>query len=188
MAGMIVTWLQKTKKLRDALLPRSEERDRGRRRRRLEADREEDHVALGVLAGDPKRVQRRVHDPHVRAPRLRVEERAASAGDAEHVPERRERDLGSLRDRDRVIDPPHRDHAHRAPRPVDQADLRRKQVLDSVPVDRVRVPAADLHQLDRASRLGERGDLGRELARDLGRAKLVDEPHGASPTTSSTRW
>ena len=44
-------------------------------------------------------------------------------------------------------------------------------------VDRVRVAAADLHDLERAAGLDEAGELGAELLRELARAELVDEPH-----------
>ena len=61
--------------VRHALGLRALERERGRGRRRLEADREEDDLAVGVLARDPQRVQRRVDHPHVRPLRLRLEQR-----------------------------------------------------------------------------------------------------------------
>ena len=86
---------------------------------------------------------------------------------------------GLLGERDRVVDAAHRDHADGAAGPVDELDLGRQQVLEPVAVDRVRVPAADLHDPHRLARLDERRDLGREPARELGRAVLVDVLHAA---------
>ena len=60
--------------VRDAALTRLQERDRGRRRGRLEPDGEEHHVAVGCLDGDPQRVERRVDEAHVGAARLRLEQ------------------------------------------------------------------------------------------------------------------
>ena len=62
-------------------------------------------------------------------------------------PKRREDHARPLGERDRVVDPAHRDHADRAARPVHELDLVRQEVLDPVPVDRVGVPAAHLHDL-----------------------------------------
>ena len=87
---------------------------------------------------------------------------------------------GCVRDRDAVVDPAHRDHAHRAARPVHQLDVLRQQVVDAVLVDRVRVPAADLHHLVVAARLDRGEDLAGERAAQLGVAELVDELHAAA--------
>src|ERR671937_243413 len=50
---------------------------------------------------------------------------------------------------DRVVVSPHRDHTDRATGAVHEVDLRRQHVFDAVLVDRVRMAAADLHQLVR---------------------------------------
>ena len=71
-------------------------------------------------------------------------------------------------DRHAVVHPAHRDHADRAPRPVDELDVVGEQVVDPVLVDRVGVPAAHLHQLVVAARLDRRQDLGGEGAAELG--------------------
>ena len=139
----------------DALGPRAQQRDRGRRRRRLEADREEDHLAVGVATRELERVERRIDHAHVGTARLRLEQRAAAAGHAQHVAEGREDHLGPLGERDRVVDAAHRDHADRAARAVQEVDLGRHEILDPVLVDRVRVPAADLHELQRAAGLDQ---------------------------------
>ena len=150
--GPIVTWLQNAEKLRDAVGARAQERDRRRRRSRLEADREEDDLALGIATRELERVERRVDHADVRAARLGLEQRAAPAGHAHHVPERREDHLRPLGERDRVVDAAHRDHADGAAGTVDEVDLGRDEILDAVLVDRVRVTAADLHELERAAR------------------------------------
>ena len=63
----------------DALGLRALQRQRRRGRRGLEADREEDDLAVGVLLGDPQRVERRVDHPDVRALGLGLEQAALRA-------------------------------------------------------------------------------------------------------------
>ena len=120
--GTIVTWLQKTWKL---VTPSS------RACSSVSAvdgavvskpDREEHDVAVGVLDGDAQRVERRVDEPDVGAAGLGLEQVPVAARDPHHVAERREDDAGRLGDGDGVVDPAHRDHAHRAPGPVHQLD------------------------------------------------------------------
>ena len=154
------------------------QRQCGRRRSRLEADGEEHDLAVGVLLGDPHRVERRVDHAHVRALGLGVEQRAVRSGHPQHVAEAREDHVRLVSDRDAVVDPAHRDHAHRAAGAVDELDVRRQQVVDAVLVDRVRVPAAHLHDLVVAARLDGRQDLAGQGAAELGIAELVDELHG----------
>ena len=165
----------------DALGLGAHERQRGRRRRRLEADGEEDDLAVGVLLGDAQRVERRVDHPHVGALRLGVHERAVGAGHPQHVAEAGEDHAGLVGDRDAVVDAAHRDHADRAAGAVDELDVGRQQVVDAVLVDRVRVAAADLHELVVAAGLDGAQDLAGQGAAQLGVAELVDEPHAAGP-------
>ena len=93
---------------------------------------------------------------------------------------------GLARDRDPVVDAPHRDHAHRAARAVHELDVRRQQVVDAVLVDRVRVAAADLHHLVVAARLDGGEDLAGHDLTELCVAELVDEPH--SVTSATPAW
>ena len=137
------------------------QRQRGRRGGRLEADGEEHDLAVRVLARDPQRVERRVDHPDVGALRLGVEQRVLRARYAQHVAEAGEDHPLVARDRDAVIDPAHRNHAHRAARAVDELDVRGQQVVDPVLVDRVGVPATHLHHLVVATGL----ELGRGSAR-----------------------
>ena len=76
MAGMIVTWLQKTEKFVEPLGRRPQHGHRGGRGGGLEADRHEHDPLVRVLPGDLQRVQRRVDHPDVGAGGLGVEERA----------------------------------------------------------------------------------------------------------------
>ena len=114
--GTIVTWLHMQEKLAtpSALAPHHRQRRRGRGR--LEPDREEDDLAVGVRLGDPQRVERRVDHPHVGALGLRLEQRLLGAGHPHHVAEAGEDHLLVPGDRDPVVDPAHRDHADRAAR------------------------------------------------------------------------
>ena len=84
---------------------------------------------------------------------------------------------GCARDRDAVVHAAHRDHADRAAGPVHEFDVRGQQVVDPVLVDRMRVAAADLHELVVAAGLDRGEDLRREHAAELGVAELVDVLH-----------
>ena len=95
--GTIVTWLQNTVKFGDAELLGAHQRHRGRRRRRLEADREEHDLLVGVLDRDAQRVERRVHEADVGAARLRLEQAAPAAGHPHHVAEGGEDDVRAAR-------------------------------------------------------------------------------------------
>ena len=108
-------------------------------------------------------------------------------GHAQHVAEAGEDHLGPARDRDAVVDAPHRDHADRAAGPVHELDVGRQQVVDAVLVDRVRVAAAHLHDLVVAARVDRRGDLGRDGPAELGVAELVDVLHARSPAQMDER-
>ena len=171
----------------DALGLGALQRQRGRGGGGLEADREEHHLAVGVLAGDPQRVERRVDHPHVGALGLRLEQRPLGAGDAHHVAEAREDDARLAGDRDAVVNAPHRDDAHRAARPVHQLHVGRQQVVDPVLVDGVRVPAAHLHHLVVPPGLDGREDLARQRAAQGRVAELLDEPHAAPPPRRAAR-
>ena len=72
--------------------------------------------------------------------------------------------------RDGVVDAAHRDDAHRATGAVHQLDRGREEVLDAVPVDRVGVAPADLHELvvPIACQLGDAGQRARGPPPGLG--------------------
>src|SRR5262249_55866285 len=72
----------------------------------------------------------------------------------------------------------------RAPGAVHELDVRGQQVVDAVLVDRVGVPAADLHDLVVAAGLDGGEDLARQHAPELRVAELVHELHAAAPFAS----
>ena len=155
---------------------RPHQRHRGGRRRGFEADREEHDVTIGVVDRDLECVERRVHESHVGAARLRLDEVALGTGHPHHVAERREDDAGLFGQPHRVVDAPHRDHADRAPGSVHQFDGLGQQMLDAVAVDGVRVTAAHLHELEMVAgrEFGDRFDQG---ARGGRVPEFVDELH-----------
>ena len=152
-----MTWLQNTLKLRTPSSRACSSVTRGRRRGRLEPDGEEHDLAVGVLDGDAQRVERRVDEADVGAARLGLEQVAVAAGHAHHVAEGREDHARRLGHGDGVVDPAHRDHAHRAARARAPARRLGQHVLDAVAVDGVGVAAAHLHELE-AVAAGELGD------------------------------
>jgi hypothetical protein len=77
-------------------------------------------AGLRVVDRQLERDERRVHEPDVRPAGLGLEQGPVAAGYPHHVAEGGEDDAGLPGQPDRVIDPAHRDHAHRAPGPVDQ--------------------------------------------------------------------
>ena len=110
---------------------------------------EEDHLSVGILAGERERIERRVHDPHVSALGLGLEQALLRARHPERIAEGREDDLRPLGQGHAVVDPAHRQDADRAARPVHQLDGIRQHLLDAVAEDRVGMPAAHLHDLQR---------------------------------------
>ena len=118
---------------------------------------------------------------------LRLGQRLLRPGHAHHVAEAGEDDVVLGGHRDPVVDASHRDHADRAPGAVDQLDVLGEQVVDAVLVDRVRVPAAHLHQLVVTAWLDRLEDLPGERAPDLGVAELVHVAH-RHPATSLAAW
>ena len=86
-------------------------------------------------------------------------------GHAHHVAERREDDVAgrSASASPSSIRPIGSTQTGTA-RPVNQLDVRRQQILEPEAVDRVRVPAAHLHDAVVPARVGEPADLVRRLA------------------------
>ena len=157
--GGTSTWLQKIEKFSAPSAPARSTVSAVDGAVDLEADCEEDDVAVGVLACQAQRVEWRVDHSHVGPARLCVEQRPVGRGHAQHVGKGREDHSVLLGNRDRVVLAARRDHADRAARAVHELNLGWQQVLDAVAVDRVRMPAGgDLHQLVPAPRFDERGD------------------------------
>src|SRR5690606_22009395 len=141
----------------------------------LEADAEEDHLPVRVLLGDAQRVQRGVDDAYVAALAAHLEQVPSGAGHAEHVAEGAEDHVGSGGDLQGLVDDLQRGHAHRAAGSVDQLDAFGEKLVDAVPDDGVRLPAAHLHQRPRP---GHRGlDVVEQPLRELGILEFVDVLH-----------
>ena len=162
MAGMIVTWLQKTEKLLDALGLRPQHGQRGRRGRRLEADRVEDDLrgrgsaarsAARPAASRPSGCRRRAalaSRKEPRPPGTRImspkQVRMTSSRSAIAMPSST-RPIGIT-------------HTGQ-PGPCTSSIVLGQVVLHAVAVDGVGVPAAHLHELVVPARLAQRGDLAR---------------------------
>ena len=153
--GTIVTWLHMHEKFGHALGPRPLERQRGGGRGGLEADREEHHLAVGVLLGDPQGVERRVDHPDVGALGLGVQQRALRAGTRIMSPKQVKITPGSwasaMPSSTRPIGITHTGQ----PGPWTSSTFSGSRSSIAVLVDRVGVPAAHLHQLVVAARLDE---------------------------------
>ena len=132
----------------------------------------------GELLRESDGVERRVEHPHVAAAGLHREEVELGAGDAEHVAERGEGDLGAAGDGDGAVDQLERRDADGAARAVDERDELGEHPVEAVLDERVGLPAADLHEGPGA------GDEGADRVGDLPDALLVpvlvDELHETS--------
>ena len=159
----------------------AQHRHGGRGRRRLEADGHEDHLLVRVLPGDLERVEGGVDHADVGALGLGVEERPPATGHPHHVAERRHDDVGLLGDGDGVVKAAHRDHADRAARAVDQGHTFGEVVLETVLVDGVGVPAADLHEAVLSTGLAQGSDLPRQGLSLLRIAEFIDKAQRCSP-------
>ena len=177
-AGMMVTWLQKTEKLRmpSALARISVSAVEGAVVSKPMA--KNITCRSGIGARQFQRIGRRVDDPDVGAASLVFERAAVRAGHAHHVAERGEDDVWPLRHGQAVVDAAHGQHADRAAGTVDQFDVGRQQILQAEAVDGVGVAAAHLHEAVVPAGVGQAADLLGGLGDQLGLAKLIDESHG----------
>ena len=187
MAGMIVTWLQKTEKFS---IPSAAARrtvsavdgavSRSRSRRRPPGGRgSAERCAARPAVSRPSGCRRRGRWRRGRSPRT---------GHSHHVAEAGQDDVRPLRDRDAVVHPAHRDDAHRTAGAVHELDVLGQVILDAVAIDRVGVPAAHLHDLVVPAGLAQCGDLPPEHCRQVGVAELVDELHRVTPRSLLVRW
>ena len=133
-------------KIADALRLRLPYRHGIGRRRGLKANREEYNFSARIRGSDPHRVQRRINDANVASLGLHLEQIAIRAGNAQHVAERAEDDVGPPRDGMRAIDHIERRYADRTSWAVHQLDFLRQKIVQPVFDDRVRLTAADLHE------------------------------------------
>ena len=178
MAGMIVTWLQKTEKLSSPSA----------------AARSTVIAVDGVVVSKPMAMNTTRLSGFCRAifsessgeytmrmsvpGRLGVEERAPGCpGTRIMSPNEVMMVSGWDGQADGVVHPAHRDDADRAARAVHQRDRLGQVVLEAVLVDGVRVPAAHLHQLVLPPGLAQLRDLRGQRVRLVGVAELINEPH-----------
>jgi hypothetical protein len=120
-------------------------------------------------------------DLDVDAARLALERAAMLSGHAHHVAERREDGAVLFGDRQPIVEPSHRQYTHGASRAVNQLDVRRQEIGEREPVDRVGMAAAHLHDAVVAIMAGERADLGGGLLNQHRIPEFVHEPHWGSP-------
>ena len=144
----------------------------------LEADGEENDLPVGMLLGQGHGVHRRIDQPHVAPFRLDGEQVLPRAGYAEHVAERAENHLRPAGDDHRAVDALDGSDADRAARAVDQRDLRRQHLIQPVADDRVRLPAANLHDVPRPG--GRRANGGGQASNGFGVAVFVEVFQGGS--------
>ena len=128
------------------------DRHRVGRRSRFEADREEDDLPVRVRHSDLHGVQRRVHDPHVRATSLERQQVRRRARYAQHVAVAREDHVRPGRDRERLVDLLQRRDADGTAGAVDHPHALRQRFVDPLLHERMRLAAANFHQRPRLSR------------------------------------
>ena len=154
------------------------------RRSSLKAHAEEHNLLFGILDREFDSIERRVDHAYVAAAALDLEEIALGPRNAQHVAEGAEDDAGLGGDGERLVNEFERSDANRAAGTVNHLDtcLRpvRQHLVDAVFDNRVRLPAADFHDLP-----GPRGglrNLPRQRSRDLAVAKLGEVPHSLIPS------
>jgi hypothetical protein len=118
---------------------------------------------------------RRVHHAHVAALGLDGEQVLLRSRHAQHVPERAEHDSFAPRQRDGFVDQVDRRDADRAPRSVDQGEVRGQELIDAVAEDGVGLAAADFHDGPWPRDSGANG--ARQAARLFRVAEFVEELH-----------
>ncbi|SOZ71267.1 protein of unknown function (plasmid) [Cupriavidus taiwanensis] len=148
----------------------------------LEADGEKDDLALRMLACDAQRVARRIHHADVRAARLGpLERQAVRGGHAHRVAIGAEDHAVFEREPNRQIDAPDRQHANRAAGTVDHPHVFRQEIGHAVAGNRVRMTAAELHEVVAAPGLRLRLDAPGNARGDFAVAEFVDIFHCAAP-------
>src|ERR1700685_68355 len=92
---------------------------------------------------------------------------------AHHVAESGEDYIWILRDRQPVIDSPHRQHANRTARPMNQLNIFRKNIFQSEAIDGVSMAAAHFHHAVVAGSSESPNFLGR-ARNQFGLPKLIN--------------
>ena len=154
-----------------------EDRQCSRGRGRFKPEREKNYVPAGILLCNLQRVEWRINHPRIGSRSFCIEQAGLRAGHSHHVAEGSENDARFQRDRNRIVNSPKRNHAHRASGSVNHFDVRRQQIFDAVLEDRMGVPAADFHELQGAR--GHARDLIGELSGEVRLPVFVYEFHFA---------
>src|ERR1700733_1531374 len=111
------------REITDALSLRAHERQRSRGRRRLESDRKEHDLPLGIFLRQFQCIRRRVHDTHIGPSSLMLEWATVRSRHAHHVTKSREDDVPISCNGQPIIDSSHRQNADRTTRPMDQFNI-----------------------------------------------------------------
>ena len=101
------------------------QRHRRRRSGGFETHRKEHDFAIGVFPSNLQGIQGRIHETHVATPGFGLLQRTLSSGDPHHVAKSSENHAGTIRQPQRIVDSPQRNHANRATRSVNELDALR---------------------------------------------------------------
>jgi hypothetical protein len=173
------------RKIPDLFAPRLQHRQCRARHRGLKAECEEHDFAPWIVPGELQRIEGRVHRANVGAACLGLQQASLGSRHTHRVAEGGENNLWIARDREAVVDPPHRQDTDRAARPVHELDgLFRQQRFQAIAKDRMRVTTANFHDLQRPAaggreRHGQACDGRRQRTRLAGIAKFIGIAHGS---------
>ena len=174
------------REIRQALLGGGLDRQRGRRRRGLETDGEEDDLALRVGFGELHRVERGIDHADVGAVGPGFHQALPlGAGHAQHVGVGSEDDAVALGEADRHVEPAGGQHADRTAGAMHHLDIGGQQILDAIAEDGMGVAAAELHQpIAPAAICRLVMDRCGEAMSGLGVAVFVEMLHGGASIAS----
>ena len=161
--------------------------DRAWRRGRLEADGEKHHLALTILPGDIERVVDGIDHAHIGAFGLGLEQAApVGRGHAQHVAIATEDRAVLFRQFQRIVDAAHGEHADRAAGAMHEIHVLRHQLVYAIAEDRMRMAAAELHDVVVPGRMCLALDRRGKPLGQLAVAELVDVFHRAPPAASAS--
>jgi hypothetical protein len=140
------------RKISQIFLRRLINRHRRRGRGGFKTDAKENNFLRRILFGEFHGIERRINNPHIAAFGLDRKQIRRAAGHAQHVAERGENHVWSRGDFQRLVNHLQRRHADRTARPVNERDLLRQQFINAEFHNRVRLAAADFHDVPRLRR------------------------------------
>jgi len=146
------------------------------RSRGLEAYRKEHDILLRDPSGQLQCIEGRVDNPYLPPFRPYLQEVRLAPRYPEHVSEGGEDHVGAGSQMDGPVDLFQRGNADRATRTMDHLHRTTQDLVDPLPDDGVRLPAADLHQ--HPSPRGSGGDAPEEGPGQLRIPVLAQVPHG----------